>query len=41
VDADELLARTREEEPAAAARARALVGAFLDRVATAPFSPGS
>ncbi len=35
LDADQLLARTRREEPAAAARARALVAAFLDRVATA------
>ena len=36
LDADQLLARTRREEPAAVARARALVGAFLDHVATAP-----
>jgi GMP synthase-like glutamine amidotransferase len=35
-DADELLARTRTEEQAAGERTRALVGAFLDRVAAAP-----
>jgi GMP synthase-like glutamine amidotransferase len=36
LDAAQLLARTRTEAPAAAARARALVDAFLDSVATAP-----
>jgi GMP synthase-like glutamine amidotransferase len=40
LDADQLLARTRQEEPAAAARARALVAAFLDRVAAAPIMTG-
>jgi GMP synthase-like glutamine amidotransferase len=41
LDAARLLARTRREERASAARAHALVGAFLDRVATAPLSLGS
>ncbi len=36
LDADQLLASTRTEAPAAAARARALVAAFLDRVAPTP-----
>jgi GMP synthase-like glutamine amidotransferase len=36
LDADQLLASTRAEAPAAAARARALVAAFLDRVAPTP-----
>lgn len=36
LDAAELLALTRAQAPAAAARAGALVAAFLDRVATAP-----
>ncbi len=36
LDADQLVARTRTEAPAAAARARALVAAFLDRVAPTP-----
>jgi GMP synthase-like glutamine amidotransferase len=36
VDAGQLLARTGQEQRASAGRARALVGAFLDRVATAP-----
>ena len=36
LDADQLVARTQTEAPAAAGRARALVAAFLDRVATAP-----